>query len=51
MRIRLPKQNHVTCHACGGDGWLPSLPEGNSDCPYCQGTGLISRRPARKQDT
>lgn len=24
------------CTACGGDGWLPSLPEGSSDCPYCR---------------
>ena len=29
----------LTCTACGGDGWLPSLPEGESDCPYCNGTG------------
>lgn len=27
------------CKACGGEGWLPSRPEGQSDCPYCGGTG------------
>lgn len=27
------------CHACGGDGWLPSRPEGESTCHYCGGTG------------
>lgn len=27
------------CRVCGGDGWLPSLPEGESTCPYCKGTG------------
>jgi DnaJ-class molecular chaperone len=27
------------CRVCGGEGWLPSRPEGDSDCPYCFGTG------------
>jgi hypothetical protein len=27
------------CRVCGGDGWLPSLPEGESTCPYCDGSG------------
>lgn len=27
------------CYACGGEGWLPSLPEGQSECPYCKGKG------------
>jgi hypothetical protein len=32
------------CTACGGDGWLPSRPEGQSDCPYCDGTGKQRRK-------
>ena len=35
------------CHACGGDGWLPSKPEGKSDCPYCMGSGKISAYPIK----
>lgn len=27
------------CRVCGGEGWLPSLPEGKSMCPHCKGTG------------
>jgi len=35
------------CAACGGDGWLDSLSEpdhphynhGNTNCPFCRGTG------------
>lgn len=27
------------CRVCGGDGWLPSLPEGESACPFCNGSG------------
>jgi len=27
------------CTACGGAGWLPSKPEGRSECHYCGGTG------------
>jgi hypothetical protein len=30
------------CTACGGDGWLPSRPPGQSTCPYCQGQGRIT---------
>jgi DnaJ-class molecular chaperone len=33
------------CKACGGAGWLPSLPEGKSACPYCNGTGKEPRHP------
>jgi DnaJ-class molecular chaperone len=29
------------CPVCGGDGWLPSLPEGKSTCPACKGTGKV----------
>ncbi|HEY2638981.1 MAG TPA: hypothetical protein VGI66_03730 [Streptosporangiaceae bacterium] len=39
------KGNKITidCTACGGEGWLPSLPEGQSTCPYCT-DGKISGR-------
>lgn len=29
------------CYVCGGDGWLASLPEGQSTCAYCNGTGKV----------
>lgn len=32
------------CYVCGGDGWLPSLPEGNSECPYCE-DGKVLNQP------
>jgi hypothetical protein len=32
------------CTACGGDGWLPSLPEGKSECPCCVGGKIVVRR-------
>jgi DnaJ-class molecular chaperone len=35
------KVHGTYCKACGGDGWLASLPEGQSECPYCRGTGKI----------
>jgi DnaJ-class molecular chaperone len=35
----------IDCTACGGDGWLPSLPEGESQCPYCEGAGKVEDRP------
>lgn len=31
----------VTCPVCGGATWLPSLPEGKSDCPTCRGSGKV----------
>lgn len=34
-RLPITKPRKIDCYACGGDGWLPSLPEGNSKCPYC----------------
>lgn len=37
--MELSMDTATDCRACGGDGWLPSLPEGASDCPYCAGTG------------
>jgi DnaJ-class molecular chaperone len=39
----------IDCHACGGEGWLPSLPEGKSECPYCKGSGKVESRPLRKE--
>jgi len=27
------------CRVCGGEGWLRSLPEGQSECPACKGSG------------
>lgn len=38
---RTPIQHRHGCAACGGDGWLPSLPEGRSECGSCNGTGYI----------
>ena len=35
------------CHACGGDGWLPSRPTGESACPYCNGSGQVSAFPIK----
>lgn len=31
----------IDCRVCGGTGWLPSLPEGRSECTWCNGTGKI----------
>jgi hypothetical protein len=39
------------CHACGGDGWLPSRKEGQSGCPYCKGKGKVTNLPTRKVAT
>lgn len=38
----------VDCRVCGGEGWLPSLPEGRSDCPACGGSG---KEPASSRST
>src|SRR5271154_1737944 len=45
------KGNKITidCPACGGAGWLPSLPEGKSACPYCKDgkiSGMFKMEPA-----
>lgn len=36
------------CTACGGAGWLPSRPEGDSACPYCIDGKITEQRPARR---
>lgn len=36
------------CRVCGGEGWLPSLPEGQSTCPYCKGEGKCVPQPLPK---
>lgn len=38
------KEKH-DCYVCGGEGWLPSKPEGNSECHYCNGTGKTTVSP------
>lgn len=37
--LRAAEHKATYCKACGGEGWLPSLPEGESTCPACKGTG------------
>lgn len=38
------------CPACGGDGWLPSLPEGESACTAegCKDGKVTEHKPARR---
>jgi DnaJ-class molecular chaperone len=47
--VRRPVRAMRDCTACGGEGWLPSRPEGQSECPYCEGTGRIEA--ARRRTT
>jgi len=44
---RKPRHRPGYCHNCGGDGWLPSLPEGRSECPACHGIGRETAGPGR----
>lgn len=52
MKPRTPRPPKTTyCKACGGEGWLPSLPEGHSECPACDGTGQSSPLPPKTSET
>jgi DnaJ-class molecular chaperone len=36
------------CHCCFGQGHMPG--EGRADCPYCDGTGFVTKEIEEGED-